>query len=274
MVREALSSKSGIAILFSQITAKVIRFRPFDQRSVPLFCYQCFRPGHRKGDCHNSQRCGRCAGPHEVWGCETPRVRCPNCDEGHEAWSLNCKNTQVETMRNECTCWRKRGPGWAPRQELLPLSSHDRGAHKSVKTAKVPHDTAGRGFRDGNKDTSQKRKLSPQTAMESHLGPSKHGKHATNAAVSPGNLRRSPAPGFPNSQLRDTQEAGHSSSCEPIDASPGDTNSSAPHKATGNRGADPKQNHQLSLDGFITKSGSQKEPENEDVWEDTSDFAA
>lgn len=133
--------------------------RPFDQRSVLLFCYNCFQPGHRRQGCRNDTRCGQCAGFHDLRNCRKRSVQCPNCGQGHQAWSLDCKDPAVLKMRKTCTSWRERGPRWAPRPQHGAISGiDDCRMLNMVKAASSSQNKSRKGTKTGVNGNSQKRK--------------------------------------------------------------------------------------------------------------------
>ena len=151
-----------------------IDLRPFDQRSVPFFCYNCFRPGHKKTTCPNSTRCGRCAASHDVKVCTTKVLQCPNCQQAHAAWDLACTNVNVVKMRNKCTTVREEGPRWA-RTSQQHSSSFSKSQKRFNPRANPwfrrqgDSSTVDQGQREGN---TKKRKLPSEavggTLQEAH----------------------------------------------------------------------------------------------------------
>lgn len=64
---------------------------------APMRCYKCQRTGHSSQRCHNSERCGRCAGEHGTRDCKSgDAVCCINCKRSgvgvadHPAYSRDC----------------------------------------------------------------------------------------------------------------------------------------------------------------------------------------
>lgn len=163
----------------TQTSCLTSRSRPFDQRSLPIFCYNCFQPGHMKPGCRNDTRCGHCAGPHDAQTCKANSVKCPNCGQGHEAWSLSCKDSNVVAMRNTCTLWHERGPAWAPQAQQVSLSGigsmgSSEKFFEKAKAAPPPQTKSSfEGTKTGGNDNAQKRKLSLETAIASHQRPTK-----------------------------------------------------------------------------------------------------
>ncbi|XP_048523560.1 uncharacterized protein LOC109543862 isoform X1 [Dendroctonus ponderosae] len=59
---------------------------------IPAPCGRCGLFNHRREDCRETIKCGRCQGPHPTISCESPLpVKCAACNaEDHAAWSLRC----------------------------------------------------------------------------------------------------------------------------------------------------------------------------------------
>ncbi|KAL8838399.1 MAG: hypothetical protein Q9170_002159 [Blastenia crenularia] len=105
--------------------------------------------------------------------CNKPRVFLEGT-QGYVKWNLACANTNVVAMRDKCTYWRKRGPGWAPPCWQRSLSGA--GALEildNTRTGTQLQNTGNKGTVTGEKENLQKRKLSMETEIGSQQTPKK-----------------------------------------------------------------------------------------------------
>lgn len=93
--------------------------RPIDQRAIPLFCWNCWSPNHKRYHCNSGPECGKCASSEHIsWNYDGKLpIKCRNCAGAHEAWSLKCRHVEVMKMRDNCTRWREKGPPWTPHSQ-------------------------------------------------------------------------------------------------------------------------------------------------------------
>ncbi|KAI3321440.1 hypothetical protein HD806DRAFT_502607 [Xylariaceae sp. AK1471] len=101
-------------------------FLPYDMRSRPLRCYNCYRFGHTQRDCAQSSRCGWCAQSHHTDDCKqkVPNM-CARCEDfrkgegrGHTAWSPKCPHPQAREAMAKAQAHEARGPAWGERARL------------------------------------------------------------------------------------------------------------------------------------------------------------
>ena len=110
--------------------------RPFDQRALPVFCYNCYGPNHKRDECNNGPECGQCASTkHHSKDCDGKlQLKCRNCGHSHRAWDPRCKHPAVLDMRAECTKWEESGPPWSPQYERRPKRKETRLEEPGVRS--------------------------------------------------------------------------------------------------------------------------------------------
>ena len=70
--------------------AAYIRYEVRPAKTLPRRCPKCLRYGHGRQTCRaRSQRCGRCAGDHDMQGCEAPPL-CAACEGPHPVTDRDC----------------------------------------------------------------------------------------------------------------------------------------------------------------------------------------
>ncbi|KAF5024610.1 hypothetical protein F66182_3373 [Fusarium sp. NRRL 66182] len=107
---------------------------PFSPQGTPLFCYNCWEPGHFQEACGSKVvRCGRCAENHSTRTCDSKTFRCCNCTGAHPAWDNKCPDGKSRLEHQNSALRRHVGPNWAP--------SVHRPSQASRSVAKEPQKT-------------------------------------------------------------------------------------------------------------------------------------
>ena len=78
------------------------RCEVYNRQARSMQCFKCWLYGYVSTSCHNTERCGACAGEHNHRSC--PRglaSKCVACGSNHTAWSKECpaKKKDIERMK-------------------------------------------------------------------------------------------------------------------------------------------------------------------------------